>query len=72
MFVSAANWKIKMNTFNHSYYESNNFRDDGSVIIDMHGSRLKIKIHIPEQKIVPWVDYFRRNKARISQPGNQE
>jgi hypothetical protein len=67
MLVSAVDWEIKMNTFNHSYYESNNFREDGSVIIDMHASRLKIKMHIPEQKIILWADYFRRNKARNSQ-----
>jgi hypothetical protein len=72
MFVFSSNWEIKMDTFNHSYYESDNFCDDGSVIIDTHGFRLKIKIHTPEQKIVHWVNLFGRNKAGHSQLENKK
>ena len=52
-----------MNAFNHNYYESNSFRDNGSVAIGMHGSRLKIKMHIPEQKIVQRVNHFCRKQG---------
>ena len=72
MFVSAANWGIKMNLFNHSHYESIEFRDDDSAILDTHGFRLKIKMHIPEQKIVHWNDLFSRNKDGNSQLGNRK
>ena len=61
-----------MNTFNHSHYEPIDFRDDGSAILDTHGFRFKIKMHIPEQKIVHPVDLFSRKKAGNSQLENKK
>lgn len=57
-----------MHTFNHSHYETVDFRDDGVGVIETHGYRLKINIRIPEQKIVHWSDLF----SRIQPAGSQE
>jgi hypothetical protein len=62
--------EFKMNTFNHSHYESINFYDDGSAILDTHGFRLRIRMHIPEQKIVHWNDLFSRIKVGDLRAGN--
>lgn len=59
-----------MHTFNHGHYESINFRDDGTGILDSHGFRLRIRMHIPEQKKVHWVDLFKRNKEGDTQIEN--
>ena len=62
MFISATQGEIKMSMFNHSHYESIKCRNDGSAILDTHGFRIRIRMHIPEQKIVHWIDLFERDR----------
>ena len=61
-----------MHTFNHNHYEAVNFRDDGVGVVETHGFRLKINIHIPEQKIVHWNDLFCRDEPWNAQQEHEK
>ena len=51
----------------HNHYETINFRDDSSGVLDTHGYRIRIRMHIPEQKKVHWIDLFNRKKTKGTQ-----
>jgi hypothetical protein len=71
MLASTTPGGIEMNIFNHSRYESVKFCDDNLGVIDTHGFRIRIRMHIPEQKIVHWNELFSGNKTESSQVENK-